>query len=157
MRAARRVLMWVSSAAMAALLTPPAATAPNETAVQRGLQLYAGAAPLQGAITGHGMPLPPSATRCINCHSIGTARPVKAVSAPSSAPSSFGPLLTRGQLTKRIERRGGPPSAYDETTFCRLLRTGIDPAHVLIPREMPRYTLPDADCHGLWQYLTSLP
>ena len=142
-----------SAVALAAALVMPGTAAPNDPLVQRGLQLYAGAAPLQGTITGHAAPLPPGAARCINCHALGTAGPALA----ASAPSSFGPLLTRARLTQRTARRGGPPSAYDETSFCRLLRTGIDPAWVLIPRDMPRYELADADCRGLWLYLNSLP
>ena len=142
-----------SAAALAAALATPGAAAPNDGAVQRGLQLYAGAAPLQATINGHAAPLPPGAARCVNCHALGTAGPARA----ASAPSSFGPLLTRERLTQRIARRGGPPSAYDETSFCRLLRSGIDPAHVLIPRDMPRYEITDTDCRGLWLYLTRLP
>ncbi len=148
---------WASTAAMAAVLATPGAAAPNDAAVQRGLQLYAGAAPLQGTITGHAAPLPPSAARCINCHALGSAGPARAASVSSPAPRSFGPLLTRERLTQRIARRGGPPSAYDEASFCRLLRTGIDPAYVLIPREMPRYELADTDCRGLWLHLNRLP
>jgi hypothetical protein len=152
-RRPRTLTARVVIAALAAVLTPPAAGAPNDAALQRGLQLYAGAAPLQGTITGHAAPLPPAATRCINCHALGAAGPARA----ASAPGSFGPLLTRERLTQRVARRGGPPSAYDEAAFCRLLRTGIDPAYVLIPRDMPRYALADADCRGLWLYLTTLP
>ena len=143
----------IAAALVPLVAAPPGAAAPNDAAVQRGLQLYAGAAPLQGTITGHATALPPAAARCINCHAIGTAGPARA----GSAPSSFGPVLTRERLTQRIARRGGPPSAYDEAAFCRLLRTGIDPAHVLIPRDMPRYELAEADCRGLWLYLSSLP
>jgi len=138
---------------LAAVLATPGTAAPNDGAVQHGLRLYAGAVPLQGTITGHAAPLPPGAACCINCHALGTAGPARA----ASAPSSFGPLLTRERLTQRIARRGGPPSAYDETNFCRLLRTGIDPAYVLIPRDMPRYELADTDCRSLWLYLNSLP
>ena len=35
-----------------------------------------------------------------------------------------------------------------------MLRTGVDPAYVLITRQMPRYTLSDDQCLGLWRYLT---
>jgi hypothetical protein len=148
-----RFLVCAGAAASAAVLVVPGTAAPNDPLVQRGLQLYAGAAPLQGTITGHAAPLPPAATRCINCHAQGTAGPRGA----ASAASSFGPLLTRERLTQRIARRGGPPSAYDEAALCRLLRTGVDPAYVLIPRDMPRYEITDADCRGLWLYLTRLP
>lgn len=149
-----RFMACAGAAAVAAVLvTPGAAAPPNDGAVQRGLQLYAGAAPLQGTITGHTAPLPTAAARCINCHALGTAGPARA----ASAPSSFGPLLTRERLTQRIARRGGPPSAYDEAALCRLLRSGTDPAYVLIPRDMPRYEITDADCRALWLYLNSLP
>jgi hypothetical protein len=33
------------------------------------------------------------------------------------------------------------------------LRTGVDPAYILITRRMPRYTIEDAQCIDLWQYL----
>ena len=150
-----RFTAWASGAALAAvLLAAPGSAAPgDDAAAQRGLQLYAGTAPLQGTITGHSAPLPPAAARCINCHAAGSGEPTRA----ASAPSSFGPLLTRERLTQRIARRGGPPSQYDETAFCRLLRQGIDPAWVLIPRDMPRYEIGDADCRALWLYLTRLP
>ena len=133
--------------AMAALLLaaaalPPAA-APAE-ALARGRALFAGTAPMRGTISGHASALPPAGARCVNCHAAGAA----------SASASFGPLLTRPHLTGLLPRRGGPPSRYDEATFCRLLRTGIDPAYVLITRSMPRYELPDADCQALWLHLT---
>ena len=42
----------------------------------------------------------------------------------------------------------------DLTSFCRLLRTGVDPAYVIIDRVMPTYDVSDAACASLWQYLT---
>lgn len=137
------------AAAGAAMALPPAA-APAE-ALARGRALFAGTAPLRGTISGHGSALPPAGARCVNCHSAGAAGPA---GAPASAAASFGPLLMRQHLTELLPRRGGPPSRYDEATFCRLLRTGIDPAYVLITRSMPRYELPDADCQALWLHLT---
>ena len=115
---------------------------------------------LRGTISGHQSALPALASRCVNCHSAGSVAPntVAASAAPAAASaatnSSFAPRLTRQRLTEPIARRGGPPSRYDEASFCRLLRTGIDPAYVLIPRNMPRYELPDADCHALWMHLS---
>ena len=117
--------------------------------MRRGAELFSGAAALQGTIVGHSSALPPSAARCINCHAIGTAAPASAASA-----ASFGPLLTRHGLTAAVARRGGPPSRYDAPAFCRLLRQGVDPAWVIVPRSMPRYELSDADCHALWAHLT---
>ena len=134
-------------AAAGAAAAPLPAAAPVE-AVARGHALFAGTAPLHGTISGHASALPPAGARCVNCHAAGAA------AVPASAAASFGPLLTRPHLTELRPRRGGPPSRYDEATFCRLLRTGIDPAYVLITRSMPRYELPDADCRALWLHLT---
>lgn len=50
--------------------------------------------------------------------------------------------------------RGGPPVAYEAATFCRTLRTGVDPAHVVLPRAMPRFEVDDVQCAALWDYLT---
>jgi hypothetical protein len=52
-----------------------------------------------------------------------------------------------------MPRRGGPPSAFDRDTFCRLLRTGVDPAWVVVDVSMPRYALSDEQCHALWTHL----
>jgi hypothetical protein len=68
---------------------------------------------------------------------------------------TFGPQLTSEYLTERARRRGGPPSSYDLPTFCAVLRTGIDPAHVVIRRVMPRYDIASADCTAIWTYLTA--
>lgn len=123
----------------------------GDSLTRRGLDLFSGVLPLQGTIVGHSNALPPSAARCINCHAIGSAVPA---SSPASAAASFGPLLTPHGLTGAVARRGGPPSRYDAPAFCRLLRQGVDPAWVIVPRSMPRYALTDADCHALWAHLT---
>jgi len=115
----------------------------------RGHDLFSGAAPLRGTIVGHANALPPQAARCVNCHGGSTAGPTAA----AASAASFGPLLTRTSLTQPVARRGGPPSRYDRATFCRLLRDGIDPAYVIIPRAMPRYEISDADCEALWLLL----
>ncbi len=52
-----------------------------------------------------------------------------------------------------LGRRGGPPSLFSQASFCRMLRTGVDPAYIVITRRMPRYTLSDEQCLGLWHYL----
>ena len=56
-----------------------------------------------------------------------------------------------------MRRRGGPPSRYDAAGLCTLLRSGVDPAHVIILRTMPRYDINDADCQSLWLHLTAPP
>jgi hypothetical protein len=40
-------------------------------------------------------------------------------------------------------------------SFCKLLRTGVDPVSVLVAREMPIYDLDDAQCTSIWNYLTA--
>jgi len=112
--------------------------------VLRGSKLFAGDEPLTGSIVGHKEPMPPIAVRCSNCHQ-ATITP----GAPSIAPA-----LNRAALLSPQRRRGGPPSVYEEQTFCRILRTGVDPAYVLIAVEMPRYEISDAQCRSLWLYLT---
>ena len=131
-------------ALMAALLSGAQA---SDAALSLGRQLYRGEVALSGTINGHAQPLPPIATRCTNCHSRDSAAQA------ASGAASFAPLLTRERLLGPIARRGGPPSRYDEASFCRLLRTGIDPAIMLIPRQMPRYAIDDAQCKALWGWL----
>lgn len=111
-----------------------------------GAALWSGASPLTARIDGHANLLPPEAARCINCHS-------GAVEVSASA----APVLTARHLREPMARRGGPPSRYDAAAFCTLLRTGVDPASVLLPRHMPRYEITDADCHALWLHLTRMP
>jgi hypothetical protein len=118
--------------------------------IERGRQLFAGELPLAGRVTGHTADLPPSASRCANCHAAGTAPPLLAGSASAA---SFGPALNAFGLTRAKPRRGGPPSRYDEQALCKLLTTGVDPAYIIIPRNMPRYSLTAADCRALWLYL----
>ena len=113
----------------------------------RGREIFEGSEPLEGAIRGHRDRLPPVVVRCRNCH---------ATSDDGTKPSgTAAPKLDAALLIQQRPRRGGPPSAYDRQTFCKLLRTGIDPAFVLIGREMPVYDLSDAQCASLWGFLTS--
>lgn len=120
-----------------------------------GQRLFAGTEPMRGRIAGHADALPALASRCVNCHAPGrstVAAPAASAAAPTN--TSFAPLLTPAYLTVPVARRGGPPSRYDEATFCRALRTGIDPAYVIVSRSMPRYDVNDADCRALWRHLT---
>ncbi|MDM0108044.1 hypothetical protein QTH97_24055 [Variovorax sp. J22R24] len=114
--------------------------------VSRGARLFDGTEPLAGTLSGHSAPLPAAATRCSQCH----AGP----GAPGATGSSFAPLLDRHLLLDARPRRGGPPVAYEAVTFCRTLRTGVDPAHVVLPRAMPRFDVDDGQCAALWEYLT---
>jgi hypothetical protein len=109
-----------------------------------GCRMFFGDTPLQGAIFEHGRPLPPEVVACANCH-LGDTR--------STSGGSFAPLLSRSMLTEPRRRRGGPPSQFSAASFCRLLRTGVDPAYIVISRKMPRYVLDDEQCLDLWHYL----
>ncbi len=116
-----------------------------EASAATGRRMFFGGASLQGAILGHPEALPPRLAACANCH-VGAAGGLGA--------ASFGPRLDGPRLTEMRVRRGGPPSAFSPASFCRMLRTGVDPASVLITRQMPRYALNDNQCLGLWRFLT---
>lgn len=120
--------------------------------VAEGAALFDGRRPLAARIQGHDEPLPPAAARCSNCHAPAALRAAAAGAGVASA--SFGPLLDHATLTELRPRRGGPPSRYDATALCRVLRQGIDPAWITLPRTMPRYTLSDAECTALWAHLS---
>jgi hypothetical protein len=112
---------------------------------RRGAELYRGKEALSGQIRGQDDALPPQVLRCANCHS-----------AKSSAqlPAPAAPRIDSALLLELRQRRGGPPSRYDQAAFCRLLRTGSDPAFILIAREMPTYEVSDEQCASLWIFLT---
>jgi hypothetical protein len=116
---------------------------------QRGDALFHGQEPLTAKIRGHEDEdtLPAEAIRCANCHA---ATPASAGAQPLSRIAP--PHLDRALLLEFHERRGGPPSRYDQAAFCKVLRTGVDPAHILIAREMPAYVIDDAQCASLWTY-----
>jgi mono/diheme cytochrome c family protein len=137
--------------ALLALAT--AASADGGASVTRGRQLFDGELALPARIAGQDFALPAQASRCVNCH--GPARGDAASQAAGA--QRIGPALTAGTLTDAVRRRGGPPSRYDAASLCTLLRSGVDPAHVIILRTMPRYEITDADCRSLWLHLTDLP
>jgi hypothetical protein len=109
-----------------------------------GRRMFFGETPLQGIIVGHEHALPPEVVGCANCH-LGASR--------ATADGSFAPRLGRSTMTESRRRRGGPPSQFSAASFCRLLRTGVDPAYIIISRQMPRYMLDDGQRLDLWQYL----
>jgi len=139
--------------------------------IEAGARLFDGRAPLRARIDGHAETMTASAVVCANCHLPGAAAAAVTTSAATLAASSatsstasstaaaavtqsaIGPVLDNGDLTRLLARRGGPPSRFDEAAFCRLLRTGEDPAGVLLPKVMPRYELDDAQCGQLWRFL----
>ncbi|MEI7445023.1 MAG: hypothetical protein WCK28_09055 [Burkholderiales bacterium] len=98
-----------------------------------------------GTLRHHETALPAAATRCANCHqdAAGTG--------PADA---FGGRLDAARLGTAMPRRGGPAVAYDERSFCRLLRRGIDPNDIVISAAMPRYDVDAVQCGALWRHLS---
>ena len=142
--------------ALAAGLAASVGAAAQAADIERGRRLFNGELPLPGIVSGHTSALPLLASRCVNCHTPGSAPPLATSSGSASGASqaSFGPALNARLLLQDVRRRGGPPSRYDEAAFCKLLSTGVDPAYIIIPISMPRYPLPPADCSALWAFLT---
>lgn len=106
----------------------------------QGQALFDGRRPLQAHLYGDADPLPTLASACANCHRDGQA---------------LGTALRADTLATAQPRRGGPPSRYDEAAFCATLRSGVDPAGVMLPKAMPRYALADDDCQALWRLVAS--
>jgi hypothetical protein len=120
------------------------ASALGSNALLRGRALFRGQKPLEGRIRDHRDGLPPETVRCRNCHVVaGQPLPERAIA----------PRLDRSLLLSTRSRRGGPPSAYGPESFCKLLRTGVDPVYILIARSMPIYDVDDSQCRSLWLFL----
>ena len=133
------------------VVTSPARADEIVTADQgTGAQLFFGKRALVGRLAGDELLLPADSTACANCHTEG-------VGPAGRGGARFGPVIQRGALMVSAPRRGGPPSRYDLSRFCRLLRTGVDAAEVMIARAMPRYAISDAECGSLWTYLNADP
>jgi hypothetical protein len=115
----------------------------------RGRDLFDGRIVLPARVHGQDFALPAQASRCAGCHAV----PAAVTPAASGAATSAAPPLTAATLSTPARRRGGPPSRYDATSLCTLLRSGVDPAHVMIQRTMPRYEISDTDCQALWLHL----
>ena len=116
----------------------------------QGEAIFYGREPLVARIVADPAPLPSIATRCVNCHEKDNVSPTT-----GERGAAYAPPLRHEALHQRQARRGGPPSRYDAASFCSLLRTGIDPAHIIISTVMPRYEIGDAPCAALWRYVES--
>ena len=138
----RSPLITIAAAAAAAVAVLAAATAAFLALQGRaeGAALYEGRQPLVARVSGHEQPLPAMAARCVNCH---------------EGAQAIGPALNERTLAQPLARRGGPPSRYDAVALCRLLREGVDPASVIVPRAMPRYEIDGRGCEALWAHLQS--
>ena len=122
-------------------------TAAHEiVSVARGKALFTGAEPLVGRIREHQDDMPPAVVTCSNCHASHTQSAVK---------GSDAPILSAAFLNDRRSRRHGPESAYNERSFCRVMRTSMDPVYVLLDHTMPAYQISDAQCESLWRFLQS--
>ena len=110
-----------------------------------GSRFFFGETPLRATILGQSSPLPSETAACANCHAASSRRP---------SDGFFAPPLDRSAMIESRRRRNGPPSHFSPASFCRLLRTGVDPAYIVISRQMPRYQLDDNQCLDLWRYLT---
>ena len=121
-----------------------------ESLTAQGARLFDGREPLEATMAGHATPLPLQAARCSQCHA-GPAGPAKG---NGSGPALPGPLMNGAYLRSALPRRGGPPVVYDRSAFCQTLRSGVDPAHVVLPRTMPRFDIDEVRCVALWTYLT---
>jgi hypothetical protein len=114
-----------------------------------GERLYRGIASLTGNIAGHTTAMPASVLACTNCHVGGSGN--------AGSDSQAAPDLRGGWLSTVRSRRNGPAARYTQITFCRTLRTGIDPVYIILPVQMPRFAISDADCAALWTYLNATP
>jgi hypothetical protein len=110
-----------------------------------GRALFVGDRQLTGKIAMHQRNLPSELLRCSNCHQSQASAPVKLTVAPR---------LTRDWVLTPHERHGGPSTVYDLESFCVMLRTGKDPANLIVNVQMPRYEIAQSDCGSLWAYLT---
>lgn len=114
---------------------------------KRGERIFHGKEVLKGSLSGHTDKLAPQMSRCVNCHTHAK---------PANKGIKFAPVLTPAWLLEKQARRGGPAYAYNRDSFCKTLRTGIDPEYVVLGRTMPRFELDDAQCNALWTYLTTM-
>ncbi|RKE26230.1 hypothetical protein B0G76_7842 [Paraburkholderia sp. BL23I1N1] len=108
-----------------------------------GCSIFNGQQAIPAHLRDDDRPLPAWTTRCVNCHT---------QTDPSAA---FAPPLTSATLLDAINRRGGPPSRYDPTSFCRVLKDGVDPAGVVLRKSMPHYQITGAECAALWRFVTN--
>jgi hypothetical protein len=111
-----------------------------------GLALYEGKVGIAATLRGHAQPLPSGLSRCISCHEPSRE--------PTQGQAIFAMRLDKKSLTEASKRRGGPPTRYERASFCRTLRTGIDPAEVLLHKSMPLFVLSEEQCTALWDHLS---
>jgi hypothetical protein len=119
----------------------------NLAFAKSGNDFFYGHKPLTARLHGETETLAPSATVCANCH-IPSESPIADLSG-----QAIGGDIRNKALLKRRSRRGGPEASYDANSFCRALRTGIDPVMISLPQKMPRYAVDDETCLAIWKYI----
>ncbi len=121
---------------------------------ERGRAAFHGDSTLSGRVVGHSIALPRQASRCQNCHETRAGAPLSAGGNGNAVGGEpFAAPLDRKWLRSPRSRHGGPLTTYDTAAFCTLLRTGVDPGHVMISPLMPRYDISDGQCADLLTYL----
>jgi hypothetical protein len=153
-RSRLRTLALIAAGALTLTL---AGAALRSAPYQKGAELFDGRAALSARLVGHEQPLPAETVRCTNCHTLErTPRlQTKTAATASTLTDTLAPALGQKSLTSALRRRGGPASSYTSDSFCKTLREGVDPAHVMLPKSMPRYVIDDTECDNLWTYLTA--
>ena len=122
----------------------------SETSVQRGADLFYGRTEVNGKLYLHNRTLGSPYVRCVNCHQLEDQPKSLKVNANDN---SFGPLLGAHFIQTPNNARGGPVRSYEPASFCKMLRSGMDPSQIMIRTDMPRYILTDDDCNALWSFL----
>lgn len=110
-----------------------------------GEHLYYGGQPLPARIGRDAIDA--KAARCASCHGAARTGAKEGVTVVSP--------LRSADLTDARPRRGGPASAYTAESFCNALRTGVDPAGIMLSQVMPRYEVSVSACTVLWEYLAA--
>lgn len=136
---------------------------------EAGQALYEGRVALQARLAGNLQTLPTPVARCVNCHeNARNTTPGVAAATAGLVAAGWGrspseprvvvavvPALTGDRLARSHGRRGGPATRYSAAALCTLLRSGVDPAQVVVSGNMPRYAVSDAQCRQLMHYLES--
>lgn len=138
----RRIAAWLALAPAIASITYVAHAAPQCESKDLGCSIFNGQHSVAAQLRDDDHLLPGSTTRCANCHS------------QTGSGDAFAPPLSPGNLFAAKVRRDGPASSYDQETFCRALREGIDPANVMLRKAMPHYRISDTECAALWHFVT---
>lgn len=120
----------------------PAFAAPPAMA---GEALFHGRETLTGRLRQQPDPLAAIAAACVNCHSVEGAATVRV--------QPLAPALGRERLLSMRKRSAGPPSAYDQASFCSFLRSGVNPSFVVTSDLMPVYDVSEEECRALWAFL----